>query len=251
MLVFGCCVGPSGKFITVAEPALSSVMEPGDILIREQGSDGICAAYNRILEQARAIDDCEGVVLVHDDTELGELAREQLVTALREPHVGIVGVVGGRGLFGPQWVDARHRAGYADDFYGWRRYGPAPADVDAVDGLLLALSPLAFRVIDFDSTGFPAFHGYDTDYCLRTRRAGHRVRVVHVDYVHRDKGGVGDTGAFDRSAQLLASRWPDLIRPLRPIEGLWRASRDNATAWGGKARHRAMTRLKATRVRRH
>lgn len=61
-LVFGCCIGPSGKFSTVAEPALSEVMAPEDVLVREQGSDGIRADYNRVLAHARELDDCEGVV---------------------------------------------------------------------------------------------------------------------------------------------------------------------------------------------
>jgi GT2 family glycosyltransferase len=251
VLVFGCCVGPSGKFATVAEPSLAAVMAPEDVLVREQGGDGICAAYNRILQQARAIEDCEGVVLLHDDVSLGDQARQQLLAGMRAPGAGIVGVVGGRGLFGPQWVDARQRAGYADDFYGWRRYGPATADVDVVDGLLLAISPATFRSIEFDEDAFPAFHGYDTDYCLQARHAGHRVRVVHVDYVHRDKGGVGDGEAFDVSARALETRWPDLIRPLGPVGRLWRTAADRGRETGGRVRHLTMSRIKtlAARVR--
>lgn len=244
VLVFGCCVGPSGKFGAVAAPSLVETMTPGDVLIQEQGADGICAAYNRIIDQARTIDDCEGVVLLHDDTSLGARAREQLVGALRETGVGVVGVVGGRGLFGPQWVHARHRAGYANDFYGRRRYGPSTADVDVVDGLLLALSPSAFRVVRFDAEAFPAFHGYDTDYCLQVRDAGHRVRVVHIDYIHRDKGMVGDSEAFDASARALTQRWPERIRPLSPLGRFWRSSRDEIRVWGGRARHVCIARLK-------
>lgn len=246
MLVFGCCIGPSGKFTRVAEPALAAVMTPEDVLIREQGSDGICAAYNRILERARGMADCEGVVLLHDDTQLGERAREQILNGLTEAGVGVVGVVGGRGLFGPQWVNARHRAGYADDYYGWRRYGPETADVDAVDGLLLALAPLAFRTIDFDAQSFPAFHGYDTDYCLRVRRSGHKVRVVHIDHVHRDKGELGDAAAFERSSRALMDRWPDMIRPLGPAGRLWRSKWDLGKQRVGATRHSVMTWAKAS-----
>lgn len=245
MLVFGCCIGPSGKFATVAEPALQAVMSSEDILVREQGADGICSAYNRILARARDIAGCEGVVLLHDDVALGEKARLQILDGLRRPGVGVVGAVGGRGLFGPQWVDARHRAGYADDFYGWRRYGPATADVDVVDGLLLALSPVAFDSLEFDPQNFPAFHGYDTDYCLRVRSAGYRVLVVPLDYVHHDKGGVGDTAAFAASAAALERSWPDFIRPVGPVARFWRASRDMTTIQGGRIRHRAISKVKS------
>ncbi|GAA1916899.1 glycosyltransferase [Nocardioides hwasunensis] len=224
-------------------------MAPEDVLLREQGSDGICAAYNRILARARQMDDCEGVVLIHDDVALGPAARGQLLDGLRGRGIGVVGAVGGRGLYGPQWVDARTRAGYADDFYGWRRFGPAEADVDVVDGLLLALSPSAFHSIDFDADALPAFHGYDTDYCLLVRRAGYRVRVVHVDYVHRDKGSVGDSDAFDSGAATLRSRWPEEIRPLGKIERVWRDGRDRGAAWYGRTRHHAMTGVKSLRDR--
>lgn len=245
VLVFGCCIGPSGKFATVAEPALEATMSSEDLLVREQGSDGICAAYNRILARAREIEDCEGVVLLHDDVALGASARHQILDGLRQPGVGVAGAVGGRGLFGPQWVDARHRAGYADDFYGRRRYGPETADVDVVDGLLLALSPAAFRTLDFDPHNFPAFHGYDTDYCLRVRTAGHRVLVVPVDYVHHDKGGFGDSHAFSASAANLRGAWPDLIEPLSRFERTRYELTNRTRQQAGRLRHRTAVLLKA------
>lgn len=247
VLVFGCCIGPSGKFATVAEPALQAVMSSEDILVREQGSDGICAAYNRILDRARDIKGCEGVVLLHDDVALGANARFQILDGLRRPGVGVVGAVGGRDLFGPQWVDARHRAGYADDFYGWRRYGPATADVDVVDGLLLALSPGAVATLEFDPQNFPAFHGYDTDFCLRARSAGHRVLVVPVDYVHRDKGSVGDSEAFSTSAATLQRTWPDLIRPLSNGQKVRYELTNRSREQVGRLRHRTAVLLKRMR----
>ena len=251
VLVFGCCIGPSGKFATVAEPALGATMASEDLLVREQGSDGICAAYNRILTRARDIVDCEGVVLLHDDVALGAGARDQILEGLRQPDVGVVGAVGGRGLFGPQWVDARHRAGYADDFYGWRRYGPETADVDVVDGLLLALSPAAFRTLEFDPRNLPAFHGYDTDYCLRVRTAGHRVLVVPVDYVHHDKGGVGDSEAFSASADTLRRTWPDLIQPLSRWEKIRYELTNRTREQAGRLRHRSAVLLKQRGGRGH
>ena len=247
VLVFGCCIGPSGKFTTVAEPALEATMSPEDLLVREQGSDGICAAYNRVLDRARDIDGCEGVVLIHDDVALGAGARQQVLDGLRQPGVGVVGAVGGRGLFGPQWVDSRRRAGYADDFYGWRRYGPETSDVDVVDGLLLALSPAAFRTLDFDHLNFPAFHGYDTDYCLRVRTAGHRVLVVPVNYVHHDKGGFGDSDAFSASAATLRRNWPHLIQPLSRWERTKHELTNRTRQQAGRLRHRTAVALKKVR----
>lgn len=244
VLVFGVCVGPSQRFNTVALPGLRLVMDPDDVLVEEQGAQGICAAYNRILAQAGTLPKCEGLVLLHDDVALGSSAREQILAGLRQPSVGVVGAVGGRDLYGPQWVNARRRAGYADDFYGRRNFGPSEADVDVVDGLLLAITPAAFRTIEFDAQTFPAFHGYDTDYCLLVRAAGHRVRVVPIDYVHRDKGGVGDSAAFETSAAALGGRWPDQIRPLGRTERHWYAFKEWFTTQVGSLRHRTLSTIK-------
>lgn len=238
MLVFGCCVGPSGKFETVAGPALAAVMSADDVLVREQGSDGICAAYNRILETARLTPGCEGVVLVHDDTALGAGAREQILAGLRDPGVGLVGVVGGRGLHGPIWVDARRWAGVADDTYGRREYGPGTADVDVVDGLLLAIAPAAFERLDFDGATFPAFHAYDTDYCLQVREAGLRVRVVPVDYRHVDKGDLGDRDAFTEGFARLRAKWPHRIRRLGLVERVALRTRQRMGRHVAQSRHR-------------
>jgi GT2 family glycosyltransferase len=57
--------------------------------------------------------------------------------------------------------------------------GVAPAgDVDALDGLLLVLSPWAVRELRCDTATFTGFHAYDVDLCLQARAAGRRV-VAH------------------------------------------------------------------------
>lgn len=244
MLIFGCCVGPSGKFETIAGPSLDRVMAPGDVFVREQGSDGICAAYNRVLDLARQTAGCEGVVLLHDDTELGTASRTQVLDALKESDVGLVGVVGGRDLHGPIWVDARSWAGVANDSYGRREYGPPAGDVDVVDGLLLAIAPAAYSKLDFDQKTFPAFHAYDTDYCLQVREAGLRVRVVPVDYRHVDKGDLGDRSAFEQGSSQLRSKWPHRITPLGSVERVTLRLERSGKNKVGQARHLIMTGLK-------
>ncbi len=247
MLIFGCCVGPSGKFDTVALPGLRAVVADDDILIEEHGGDGICAAYNRILDTARRTLDCEGVVLLHDDTALGEHARRQIAAGLTESRVGLLGVVGGRDLHGPIWVDARRTAGVANDVYGRREFGPTTDDVDVVDGLLLAIAPAAYMSVDFDQSTFPAFHGYDTDYCLQVRHAGMRVMVVPIDYTHVDKGNLGDRQAFERGYAQLRAKWPHRIRPLGRRERLRLHLSQRVVRASGRARHRLMATAKKIR----
>lgn len=241
MLIFGCCVGKSGKFERIAEPALANIMDPGDMFIREDGRDGICAAYNRILLQARDIPDCEGVVLIHDDTELRAGSREAILDGLRRPGVGVVGAIGGRGLFGPMWINSRRQSGNFYDTGGRRGpYRGAEPWVDVVDGLLIAVAPRAYSTLLFDEEMFPAFHGYDTDYCLAVRNAGFEVFVPDIDYHHHNKTDLGDAAAFHRSAEALHRKWPEWIKPLTPGERIALAGRRA----GGLARHHVALRVK-------
>ncbi|WP_170070095.1 glycosyltransferase [Knoellia remsis] len=248
MIVFGCCVGPSGKYDTVARPGIELARRHDDRVILETGVTGICAVYNRILDEARAIPDCEAVVLLHDDVQFtSPAARGQILRPLSDPSVGIVGAVGGRGLFGPQWVGARRLAGEVTDFYGHRRFGPRFAEVDVVDGLLLALGPRAIRELRFPEDVLTRFHGYDTDICLQARAMGLKVRVVPVDLLHRDKGNVGDATAFEESRSVLLRRWPDQITPLRASERprIW--AREHVRPRLGALRHRAAVATKSLR----
>lgn len=224
-------------------------MEPGDLFVREDGRDGICAAYNRILQQAQDTPECDGVVLIHDDVEIGEDARSVLAAALATESVGVVGVAGGSDLFGGQWFTSTHQAGYANDSTGRHVLGPPEADVDVVDGLLLAISRAAFSDIRFDEVGLPAFHGYDTDYCLRVRDRGLRVRVAALDYTHHDKGGVGDEAAFHAAQDHLRAQWhPRWIRTPTPREERREEWRQGVAPWQLR-RKRAIRKVKAIRRR--
>src|SRR5207245_8809890 len=116
---------------------------------------------------------------------------------VREEGVGVVGAIGGGDLRSIAWWEARRRAGRVFETRGLVEVGPPRADVDVVDGLLMALSPLAFQALAFDEEACPRFHGYDVDLCLEARAAGLRVIVRPIDIVHRTKGGFGDKTAFD------------------------------------------------------
>jgi Glycosyltransferase like family len=220
VIVVGCCVGPGGRFDRIAGPSLEQVLHPDDELVLVEGAEGICSGYNTVLERARRADGCEGVLLVHDDVELGgPHVRDQLLDAVREPEVGLVGVAGGRGLAWGKWWSGRALAGHAHDARGRRRLGPDSGDVDAVDGLLLFVGPKALH-LDFDAETFPAFHGYDVDYSLQVRSEGMRVVVRPVDHRHVDKGSTGDHAAFERAMRSLERKWPQWIRPLTARERL-------------------------------
>jgi GT2 family glycosyltransferase len=222
VIVVGCCVGPGGRYERIAGPALHRVLRPQDEVVLVEGATSITAAYNSVLARARAADSCEGVLLIHDDLELGgPQVRDQLVQALHEPGVGLVGVVGGRDLAWGKWWSGRALAGHVVDRLGDRVLGPLHADVDAVDGCLLLVAPAALH-LDFDVVGFPAFHGYDVDFSLQVRDAGLRVVTRPVEHRHRDKGNTGDQTAFELAMRTLERKWPTWIRPLTPWERLVR-----------------------------
>jgi GT2 family glycosyltransferase len=57
-------------------------------------------------------------------------------------------------------------------------------EVDAVDGILLVLSPWAARELRFDEAFSQVFHGYDVDLCFQARERGRRVIVEQLEVVH-------------------------------------------------------------------
>jgi hypothetical protein len=79
--------------------------------------------------------------------------------------------------------------------------------VDALDGLLLVLSPWAVRNLRCDTARFTGFHGYDTDLCFQARAAGRRAVVAELNAFHHTKGGFGDTDAWQRADTAFRAKW--------------------------------------------
>ena len=98
-----------------------------------------------------------------------------VIGAPRRPPPGVVGRPGGRAA----GRDARHR----------RWATAAEGDVDALDGLLLVLSPWAVRELRCDTATFTGFHAYDVDLCLQARAAGRRVVARPFAVFHHAAGG--------------------------------------------------------------
>lgn len=71
MNIVGSCVVDGGaKFRSLTPPSRKACLRSDDMIVTESGSKGISAAYNAIIEVARARSDCEMVVLPHDDVEV-------------------------------------------------------------------------------------------------------------------------------------------------------------------------------------
>lgn len=190
-LVYGICVGGRPIYQQVTEPAIRAVDPDAKILTVDRPSS-IFKGYNLILERARQRYDGAGVVLMHDDLELRDpQTAQRLRAALTEPDVAAVGLIGGRGVRDMPWWKADEFIGRACDPFAERVMATAEGDVDALDGILLALSPWAVEHLRFDERRYRGFHGYDADICAQARAAGKRVVAVSLDTFHHARSIVG------------------------------------------------------------
>jgi GT2 family glycosyltransferase len=158
---------------------------------------GLPAVYNAGLAQC---DDDDIVVFVHDDVALDDYhVADRLAEALT--RYDVVGVAGNRRRLPrqPGW-------GFVDDRGTWddrewlsgavahghdgqvTRFGPAPADCELLDGLLLAarMDRLRATGVRFDPRF--QFHLYDLDFCRSARAAGLRLGTWPLAVTHASGG---------------------------------------------------------------
>jgi GT2 family glycosyltransferase len=225
VIAFGVAVTEPTIYDRCAGPGIRRAAEPDSLVFADQGVGSLFRNYNRILEQARAQDDLEALVLAHQDVEIVEpdfAARVR--AALSDPDVAIVGCVGAVGVRQPAWwkgtVSWAAFSHHYEEFGGgefdslsWRpEAGPshlAPGEVDAIDGLVMVLSPWAVRELCFDES-LGQFHGYDFDICMQARTAGKKVvtadfRVIH----HHSLQLISDPEEWIAAYIRLAEKWAD------------------------------------------
>ncbi|MBV8955405.1 MAG: hypothetical protein JO179_14810, partial [Solirubrobacterales bacterium] len=184
----------------------------------------------------------------------------KLREVLRDPKVGVVGCVGAIDVRNIAWWEASvtwasfiHRYG---EFGGgdlpsltWQSGGlPAYArtgEVDTLDGFVLALSPWAVRNIRFDEGLDSQIHGYDLDFCLQVREAGHKVMTADFKVVHHHSLElVSDPDVWINAHMRLAEKWEGRMPGIG--EPNWGAAKDD---WKRRAR-RAEAEAGATRLER-
>lgn len=180
-----------------------------DDLVLLQSAKGICEAYNAILNVAQSKQECEAVVLIHDDVYIYDRNfRAKIIAEFNAaPRTGILGVVGARKIHSLAWWESPEKAGQVFETRGFINFGVTRAFVDIVDGLFLAISRPIFCHQKFDSIAFPAYHGYDVDYCLQAREAGYDCQVIPMEILHKTKGGLGDESSFRNANSRLADKW--------------------------------------------
>lgn len=221
MIAFAACVADADKFRDIAAPGLRTATEPDSVIVEAETDRSIFEAYNEILDAVRDREDLEALVLLHEDTEIldpGFCAKVRDVLA--DGSVGVIGVIGGRGGQSLAWWDAPMKAGRVTETRGVIDFGTrGVVDVDAVDGLLLVLSPWAVRELRFDTDTFTGFDAYDADICAQARAAGRRVVVADLEVAHRhtrtgtsrtDAAGTADRAddsGYARADELFRAKW--------------------------------------------
>lgn len=205
-------------FARVAEPSLERVREADSHLLVRSGYDSIQRPYNEILDETAALPDLEGVVLIHQDMELTDASLlERLRPLLAEPRVGVVGLLGGRGVPPHAWWEAEELFGTSRTPLVEQRHSHGPHEVEVVDGALLALAPWVVRELRFDEALAADFHGYDVDLCLQVRAAGGRVICDDIPYMHHMSRPWADGEQYARAGRILARRWGRELDPRERI----------------------------------
>lgn len=207
MIAFAACVASQEKLSRFAAPGLHRAMEPGSAFAELETDRSIHEAYNEALEHFAGYEDLDALVLMHEDCELLDddfCARVR--TALADPSVAIAGPVGARGVTGLAWWEGEI-AGRAAETRGIVGGDELDRDVDALDGLLLVLSPWAVRELRCDTETFTGFHAYDMDLCFQARSAGRRVVTAPLNVFHHTKGGYGDVAAWQAADAAFRRKW--------------------------------------------
>jgi hypothetical protein len=255
VIAFGTIVTDNEAHARFAGPTLDAVAEPDSELYAWAPAGDICRGYNLLLEHAARREDLEALVLVHTYTEL--LDRDlcgKLRAAFADPDVGVVGVAGASAPPSLAWWEGevrcpsatvryqKHGGGEVPAF-SWTGPDPGPGEVDVVDGFLIAVSPRVARTVRFDE-GLIFGHGFDFDFCLQAREAGHKVVVADI------------RTAFNRSLEMrenwdlwtlahaqLAEKWEGRMLPAPADAEEWRQRARRAEAEREAARALAHSNL--------
>jgi hypothetical protein len=190
-----------------------------------QNTRGLSEVYNQVLDQ---VDTPDAVVFIHDDVWIDDpFFGDHILAGLAV--VDIVGVVGTIRAFCGQstWafhegtydLDVAHlsgRIGHGADAGGKISYfGPSPAAVTLLDGVLLAVnrSKLSARGVRFDPQFL--FDFYDLDFCATALHAGVKLATINLALTHQSDGVFGSE-RWRAARELYRAKW---LARLAPAQG--------------------------------
>jgi hypothetical protein len=212
MIAFGVAISDQEAFDALALPGIMRAAESDSQILRRKGMS-IQAAYNEILDEAAAMPDLEGVVLLHQDLELtDDSAGDRLRRLFRDPHVGLVGPLGARNVTPHLWPAPEGICGTFREPGHDLRLSSGPQRVAVLDGILLALAPWVVRGLRFNMALAKGFHGYDVDLCLRVRAHGGTSLCDDIPYFHH-RTATDDYEKQGLAGIALAKMWDPDLRP--------------------------------------
>jgi Glycosyltransferase like family len=214
-------------------------------------------SYNLILDKLAERDDLEALVLVHQDAEIADPGFvAKLRQALSDPEVGVVGCVGAIGVRSIAWWEGS--VTWASFVHRYRELGggelpafawngaemPAYArtgEVDTVDGFVMGLSPWTVRNMRFDESLGP-LHGYDFDFCLQVRDAGHKVVTADFKVIHHHSLElIGNPETWIEAHMRVAEKWDGRMPNVGVVAGTWKERARRAEAEAAAARAQAVS----------
>lgn len=210
MIAFVVAVADRARYEAVAAPAIERVREADSPVLAVDGGTAPALALNDALDELAVMPDLEAVVIVHEDVALLDLDTAAIVrAAFADPDVALVGAVGAQGVASLAWWDG---VGFGNagtpHVAGGRVHGVAAAGaVDALDGVVLCLSPWAARTLRFEPALAADFHGYDIDLCFQARHHGRRVEVVELAVHHEHRPTFVATDRWVRNELRFQGRW--------------------------------------------
>lgn len=242
MIAFGVSISGAASYRRYAQPGIRLASEADSETFAFSAIEPVGRTYNLILDAAGRRDDLEALVLVHPHTEITDPQLcAKLRRALADPDVAVVGAAGAIGVRDLGWWDGTvfsaplvHRYGECGGgelpAFGWAERRDPPAEVETVDGQLLALSPWAVRNVRFDEA-LVLGHGFDLDYCLQVRSAGRKAVVADLRAVHhRSIELVRDLDVWVQAHIDVAEKWDRTLHGPMDDEAAWKRRARRAEA---------------------
>jgi Glycosyltransferase like family len=255
LIAFGAAIRGAEAYTRYAQPGVRFASEPDSKVFAYASIEPIARTYNLILDAAAASEDLEALVLVHPHTEIiDESFGAKIRRALADPDVGAVSSAGATGVRSIAWWEGSVVSGPVRHVYeehgggevpalSWTQRQPPPAEVEALDGQLLVLSPWAVRNLRFDETLLLG-HGFDLDFSLQIRRAGRKLMVADLRLAHhRSLELISDVEVWVEAHIRVAQKWGDALHGPVEDEAAWKRRARRAEAQRESARTVAFSEL--------
>jgi hypothetical protein len=247
MIAFGSVISRPEAYGLYAGAGIELAREPDSEVFVISAVGPVARGCNLLLDTAGAREDLEALVVLHPHAQIDDPAFCQKVRdALADPDVALVGAAGGSGVQTLAWWDGEISAGPIthrfDDHgggrmpaYAWTTTAPAPAEVDAIDGFLMVLSPWAVRTLRFDES-LTLGHGFDIDFCLQVRQAGRKIVTADLRTVHHHSLELfEDKEKWVEAHIQLAEKWDAAPGQGEPADWKQRARRAEAESEAARA----------------